>query len=175
MRVALINTNRMQPPVVPIGLDYIAEALHAAGQSVELLNLCWEENPQSSITRFLRNSSFGLIGLTLRNTDDCAFTNRQSFLPWFVDLIRTIRENSDAPTVLGGVGFSVMPEAILSLTNADFGMGRRRVCPAGACALVGETSAASADRKNESHFSEWALHPRSSRLLIKGIMSTVHV
>ena len=28
MQVALINTNRMQPPVAPIALDYLAEALH---------------------------------------------------------------------------------------------------------------------------------------------------
>ncbi len=31
------------------------------------------------------------------------------------------------------------------------------------------------DRKNEGPFSEWALHPRSSRLLIKGNMSTVRI
>ena len=60
--------------------------------------------------------------MTLRNTDDCAFTSRQSFLAGFIDLVKTIRENTDAPIVLGGVGFSVMPEQILSLSTADFGV-----------------------------------------------------
>ena len=122
MEVALINTNRMQPPVAPIGLDYIAEALHAAGHEVQLLDLCWEENPHSAINHFFKSSAFGLVGMTLRNTDDCAFTSGQSFLADFVELVKTVREHSDAPIVLGGVGFSVMPEQILALTNADFGI-----------------------------------------------------
>jgi tryptophan 2-C-methyltransferase len=120
MKIALINTNRMQPPIAPIGLDYVAEALNSAGHAVEVLDLCWEEN--SSIAPFLAKSEFGLIGMTLRNTDDCAFVNCQSFLPGLVDLVKIVRENTDAPIVLGGVGFSVMPERILSLTNADFGI-----------------------------------------------------
>ena len=31
MDVALINTNRIKPPIAPIGLDYVAEALYVAG------------------------------------------------------------------------------------------------------------------------------------------------
>jgi radical SAM superfamily enzyme YgiQ (UPF0313 family) len=122
MRVALINTNTIQPPVGPIGLDYVAEALHAAGLSVELLDLCWEEDPPRAIARFFNKSGFDLIGMTLRNTDDCAFTSRQSFVSGFVDLVKTVKENSSAPIVLGGAGFSVMPEQILTLANADFGV-----------------------------------------------------
>ena len=122
MRVALVNTNRMQPPIAPIGLDYLAEALNAAGHSVELLDLCWEDDARSAILRFLGGADFGLIGVTLRNTDDCGFTSRQSFLPGFADLLETIRGRTGAPMVLGGVGFSVMPERILSLSKADFGV-----------------------------------------------------
>jgi len=122
MHVALINTNRMQPPVAPIGLDYLAEALHAADNSIELLDLCWENDVESAIARFFKKSEFGLVGVTLRNTDDCAFTSRQSFLAGFIDLVKIIRENTGAPIVMGGVGFSVMPELILSRSNADFGV-----------------------------------------------------
>jgi tryptophan 2-C-methyltransferase len=122
MRIALINTNLLQPPVGPIGLDYVAEALHAGGHSVELLDLCWEADPKSAIAKFLKKSDFGLIGMTLRNTDDCAFTSRQSFLPGFAEMVKIVRENTGAPIVLGGVGFSVMPEKILSRVNANFGI-----------------------------------------------------
>ena len=122
MHIVLINTNLLQPPVGPIGLDYIAEALNAVGQSVEILDLCWEEDPEVAIAQFLRKSDFGLIGMTLRNTDDCAFTSHQSFLPGFARMVKTARENSHAPIVLGGVGFSVMPEMILSRVDADFGV-----------------------------------------------------
>lgn len=122
MRVALVNTNRMQPPIAPIGLDYLGEALNAAGHSVELLDLCWEDDARSAISRFLGGADFGLVGVTLRNTDDCGFTSRQSFLPEFADLLETIRGRTGAPIVLGGVGFSVMPERILSLSKTGLGV-----------------------------------------------------
>jgi radical SAM superfamily enzyme YgiQ (UPF0313 family) len=112
----------MQPPIAPIGLDYVAEALNAAGHQVELLDLCWEENPESALANYLKNSRYGLIGVTLRNTDDCVFTNRHSFLGEFSSRINKIREYTDAPIVLGGVGFSVMPEQVLSLSHADIGI-----------------------------------------------------
>lgn len=122
MRVALVNTNRMQPPIAPIGLDYISEALTAAGHTVELLDLCWEEDPAQAIRGFFKRPEFGLIGVTLRNTDDCGYTSRHSFLPEFRSIVETIRACTDAPVVLGGVGFSVMPEHVLGLCEADAGV-----------------------------------------------------
>ena len=122
MKIALINTNQVQPPIAPIGLDYVAEALAAAGHSVQLLDLCWEEDPHSAIARFFAESAYGLVGMTLRNTDDCAYANCQSFLPGFLGLVKTVRNSTGASIVLGGVGFSVMPEKILALSNVDFGI-----------------------------------------------------
>jgi hypothetical protein len=122
MNIALVNTNRTQPPIAPIGLDYVAEALHAAGHSVTILDLFWEDNAKSAIRRFFRNTDYGLVGMTLRNTDDCTFSSRESFLSEFIDMAKAVRENSGAPIVLGGVGFSVMPEFVLDLTKADFGV-----------------------------------------------------
>ncbi len=123
MNVALVNTNRMQPPIAPIGLDYIASALKAAGHEVRLLDLCWEEDAERSIARFFNNEpEFGLIGMTLRNTDDCVFTSRRSFLAGFLDLVKAVRNNSAAPIVLGGVGFSTMPGQVLSRADVNYGV-----------------------------------------------------
>jgi radical SAM superfamily enzyme YgiQ (UPF0313 family) len=122
MRVALINTNRMQPPVAPIGLDYLAEALNAAGHRVDLLDLCWEPDASAAVARFLDHADFGLIGITLRNTDDCGYTSRQSFLGEFAGVVDTVRAHTPAPVVLGGIGFSVMPEAVLELAGASLGV-----------------------------------------------------
>jgi hypothetical protein len=122
MKVALINTNRMQPPIAPIGLDYIASALKAAGHEIKLLDLCWEEDAESTIAGFFNGPEFGLVGMTLRNTDDCVFTSRQSFLAGFLDLVKAVRKNSAAPIVLGGVGFSTMPGQVLSLADVDYGV-----------------------------------------------------
>src|SRR4030067_834843 len=59
MRVALVNTNRIYPPVAPIGLDYVAEALRASGHRPELLDLCWEERWGPGIGRVLANGGIG--------------------------------------------------------------------------------------------------------------------
>ena len=122
MRIALVNTNRIKPPIAPIGLEYVAETLGATGQTVEVLDLCWEEDWKSAIGRFLESRSVDLIGVTLRNTDDCAFTSRQSFLGEFQEMINVLRRHSSARIVLGGVGFSVMPEQVLSLVDVDAGI-----------------------------------------------------
>jgi len=122
MRIALVNTNRITPPVAPIGLDYVAEALLASGHRPEILDLCWEERWEPAIARFLANGEFGLVGVTVRNTDDCSFATRESFLPETAAMTRCLRDHTAAPIVLGGVGFSVMPEAVLAHCGADAGI-----------------------------------------------------
>ena len=114
MDVALINTNRIKPPIAPIGLDYVAEALHAAGHGVRVLDLCWVEDVPAAIAGFFAHADDGLVGVTLRNTDDCAYTSRESFLSPFAEMAGQVRQHTEAPIVVGGVGFSVMPELVLA-------------------------------------------------------------
>ena len=122
MKVALVNTNRMWPPIGPVGLEYVAEALHSLGHQPEVLDLCWEENTESAISSFFKKKEFGLIGLSIRNTDDCAYGSKQSFIHEYADIARYIRACTDAPVVLGGVGFSVMPVPILERVEVDLGI-----------------------------------------------------
>lgn len=122
MRVALVNTNRIKPPIAPIGLEYVAEALNVAGHQVEVLDLCWPDDWGPAISSFFERTSFALVGVTLRNTDDCAFTSRQSFLPEIAEIVNAIHRQTDALIALGGVGFSVMPEEVLTLCEADVGV-----------------------------------------------------
>lgn len=122
MRVALINTNRIRPPIAPIGLEYVAEALSASGHAVRVLDLCWAEDWRQATGQFFDSATFDVVGLTLRNTDDCAFTSRASFLGAFVDQVKETRRHTDALVVVGGVGFSVMPEHVLGLCDADLGV-----------------------------------------------------
>ncbi|MDY6952397.1 MAG: radical SAM protein [Thermodesulfobacteriota bacterium] len=122
MDVALVNTNRIRPPIAPIGMDYVAEALSSAGHHVKILDLCWADDWGFAVSRFFDKAHFDLIGLTLRNTDDCAFASRESFLPGFASMVKTVGNHTDAPMVVGGVGFSVMPEQVLKRCGADFGL-----------------------------------------------------
>ncbi|MBN2372631.1 radical SAM protein [bacterium] len=118
----MVNTNRIKPPIAPIGLEYVAEALAAAGNPADILDLCWLNDYTPAIAGFFRDRNFGVVGVTLRNTDDCAFTSRQSFMNEFAGIINTIRIHTDAMIVVGGVGFSVMPEDVLGFCKADAGI-----------------------------------------------------
>jgi radical SAM superfamily enzyme YgiQ (UPF0313 family) len=118
----LINTNRIAPAVAPLGLDYAADALRAEGMSVELLDLCFASDWRQGIADSLRRCAPVLVGLTLRNTDDCYLASGEDFLPRFAEMVDTVRQNTEAPVAIGGSGYSVFPKAILLATKADYGI-----------------------------------------------------
>jgi radical SAM superfamily enzyme YgiQ (UPF0313 family) len=122
MHVALVNTNCIKPPIAPIGLDYVAEALNASGHQVEVCDPLGADDCNAAIIQFFRQKEFDLVGVTLRNTDDCVFTSRQSFLDPFGTMVKNIRQYSKGLIILGGVGFSVIPEEVLNLSGADAGI-----------------------------------------------------
>ncbi len=120
--ILLINTNVTRPPVSPVGLEYVGEALIEAGVPVRVLDFPFETDWKASLERELGHDEPLAVGLTVRNTDDSSFVSRKSFLPWVRDLVTEVKQLTQAYTVLGGVGFSVMPEIILRLTDADAGI-----------------------------------------------------
>lgn len=121
-KVLLVNPNRLQPAVAPLALDYLADSLGEHGVQVQLLDLCLEANPADAVARTLSATTPTLIGITIRNTDDCYCASADYFLPDFAQLVSEVRAHSSAPIVLGGSGFSVAPVPILRLLGADYGV-----------------------------------------------------
>lgn len=121
MKILLVNTNRMKPAVAPIGLDYLADTLVAAGHEPRLLDLCFSENAPSDIASVIRNFDPGLIGVSVRNTDEC-YMSGAFFLPFVKEVVDCLRKHSAAPIVMGGVGFSVMPEAVMRFCRPNYGI-----------------------------------------------------
>ncbi len=120
--LTLINSNRMRPPIAPLGLDYLASAVRQAGHDVDLLDLCLADDPDTRLSKYFAAHQPALIGITLRNVDDCFWPSGASFLSGLTQLVHTIRRLSDAPILLGGVGFSILPQQILAETQADYGI-----------------------------------------------------
>lgn len=122
MRVLLVNTNRMKPAIAPIGLDYLADAVVDAGHEAWLLDLCFSQDVESDIAAGTRQFGPDVIGVTIRNTDDCYFSGGAFFVPEIKKMVEAIRAASNVPVVLGGVGFSVAPEAVLEFVGGNYGI-----------------------------------------------------
>jgi radical SAM superfamily enzyme YgiQ (UPF0313 family) len=122
MKVLLVNTNRMKPPIAPIGLDYLADSLRNAGHELSLLDLCFAGNVEQEIAASATSFTPEVVAVSVRNTDDCFYASGAFFLPGVREIVYTLRQYSDAPVVLGGVGFSIMPEAAVEYCGADFGI-----------------------------------------------------
>jgi tryptophan 2-C-methyltransferase len=120
--LTLINTNRMLPPIGPIGLEYVAEAATHQGVEVEVLDLCLSEDPDKALSDYFASHDPKLVGLSFRNVDDCFWPSAQWFVPDLVSLIQRLRVLTAAPIVLGGVGFSIYAKDIVRYTGADFGV-----------------------------------------------------
>ncbi len=120
--LTLINTNRMVPVIGPIGLDYVAAAVQQAGIEVEILDLALAEEPEKAIKEHFSAQEPELVGISFRNADDCFWPSADWFVPGLKEVIQTLRSLTEAPIVLGGVGYSIFPRQILKYTNADFGV-----------------------------------------------------
>src|SRR5512145_3066968 len=102
----LVNANRLRPPIAPLGLEYVAEATCTAGIATTVLDLNLADVDLDAALGPIRQLEPRLIAISLRNIDDCFWPSATSFLPQFVELIARLRTLSDAPIVVGGVGFS---------------------------------------------------------------------
>lgn len=118
-RVVLINENRMRPPVAPLALDYLGDTLLAAGIDVDLVDLSFEPYAASAIRSALSSEEPLVVGISFRNTDDCYYPSCAWFVPRLKELVDTVRSLTDAPIVIGGCGFSIMPVPVLERVGAD--------------------------------------------------------
>jgi len=124
MRVLLIsaNTERINMPTLPLGLGCVAEAARRAGHEVKLLDLMGVTDPKPVIEKTANDFSPDVIGISLRNIDDQKMEDTRIFLNHVRDVISVCRSLSDAPIVLGGAGYSIVPESALEYLQADMGI-----------------------------------------------------
>jgi len=122
LNILLVNPNKFQsPPVIPIGLEYLVTSLEKHNHNVEILDLCFSGTPEKDLDKILNEKSFDLVGFTIRNIDSAIYFNNKFFLTDFKPLVQCVKEEN-IPIVLGGSGFSAMPNEILDYLNADYGI-----------------------------------------------------
>lgn len=121
MRVLLISPNTLTVPypVYPLGLDYVAGSI---GPEHELARFDLNCASLDELARLIADFSPEVIGLACRNIDNTEAGAPKYFLEQLHELVLWLRARCQAVIVCGGSGFTIMPEAVLSALEADFGI-----------------------------------------------------
>jgi radical SAM superfamily enzyme YgiQ (UPF0313 family) len=124
MRVMLVSPNQesLPDPVAPIGLAYLAGSLREAGHEISILDLCFSPDIEASIQEGLKAFPPEIIGLSIRNVDNLAYPWTVSYIGPLRRVVGLLRRFSSAPIVVGGSGFTIMPEELLSLLDLEMGI-----------------------------------------------------
>ncbi len=124
MKILMISSNTaVSPyPIYPIGLSIVSGALTDAGHDVRQFDFLMENSSMDSIVQGVREYNPDLIGISIRNIDNVNFMNEQYYIDNVKDIIKAVRTVSESRIVLGGAGFSLIPELILQKTGADYGI-----------------------------------------------------
>jgi radical SAM superfamily enzyme YgiQ (UPF0313 family) len=121
-KLLLVNPNLMKPVVTPVAFDYLAQAVEQAGFTAEVLDLALADDLEGEIDRHFGNNHYLLIAVTVRNIDDCYYASQDFCLQRTKEIIERIQTRTEAPVVLGGVGFSAMAEPVLGYCGAEMGV-----------------------------------------------------
>lgn len=124
MRVLLVsaNTERLNMPTLPVGLAWVAAAVRRAGHDVAFLDLMREEAPEAALADAVVEARPDVIGVSVRNIDDQEWAAPRLLVDAARGVVETCRARSDAPVVLGGAGYSILPDAVLARLGADYGV-----------------------------------------------------
>jgi len=124
MRVLLVSANRehLPDPIFPLGLAYIAAAVKDAGHEIDVADLCFGHKPLDDLRNQIVRFQPDVIGLSLRNVDNAAYPLTVDYLALHREVVDTLHAVSNAPVVLGGSGFSILPQAYMRELDGDWGI-----------------------------------------------------
>jgi hypothetical protein len=126
MKVLLINPNREQVPwpAVPVGLCTVASATARRGHDVSVLDLAFSKQPAKDTLARVRREQPDVVGLTIRNIDNCNFERPHFYLPEIRDaVVQSVRQAApDAQLVIGGAAVNVSPRDVLGFLEADLAL-----------------------------------------------------
>ncbi|MBI2922745.1 MAG: cobalamin B12-binding domain-containing protein [Planctomycetes bacterium] len=122
MKILLVSANqeKVPYPVLPIGLCYVAESLEKAGHQVRLLDLCFERRTARALDRAVKEFEPALVGVGIRNMDNCDYYYPKNFVPEAKRVVAEIRAATKAPVMIGGSAVSVLPREMYEAIGADW-------------------------------------------------------
>jgi radical SAM superfamily enzyme YgiQ (UPF0313 family) len=124
LRVLTISGSRakLPDPVYPLGAAMVATAAANAGHDVAWFDALQHRAFLDALRDKIESVSPEVFLLSIRNIDSAAFPSPERYVDDHKSIVQVIREISDAPLVLGGSGFSLMPEVFLEYLGGDVGV-----------------------------------------------------
>ncbi len=124
MKVLLVSANREEGDMrVPaLGLASVGAAAEKAGHETRLLDLVIETRPRRALEEAIAGFRPDVIGVSVRNIDDQRMRHPRFLLDQAREAVALCRGASAAPVILGGAGFSILPQPILDYVGADMGI-----------------------------------------------------
>ena len=124
MRVLIISSSRevTPDPVYPIGAAYVASAVRDAGHTVDILDVLFVDDPLTAIVEKIASFEPDIVGMSIRNIDNVAYPLIVSYMYENIEAIKAIRKVFAGHMVLGGSGFTMMPEEMLTVVGETMGI-----------------------------------------------------
>lgn len=119
----LISANQVTTPypVYPLGVACLLAALQEKGHNAIHFDVL-SDGGLEGLGHYLSGKRYDLVGLSIRNLDSVDSADPHEYLTDIVKIVNVIRHKLTAPIVLGGPAFSIMPQAMLELLKADYGV-----------------------------------------------------
>ena len=124
MKILLISSNIASTPypAYPLGLSMVAAALKNAGYDVYQFDFLVNNCSLEKLGYKIKQIDPDIIGISIRNIDNVNLLNEQRYIDAARNIVKKIRQETDAKVVIGGSGFSIMPDVILRKLGADYGI-----------------------------------------------------
>jgi len=124
LKILIVSTNREKSPfpVAPVGALCVCSAAERAGHQVDFLDMMFVKDPVSSLKDLIKSCDYKAIGFSIRNLDDCISSTRKSYFTIAREMVECALKQTDAPVILGGSGFSIMPDGWLKRLKVHYGV-----------------------------------------------------
>jgi len=115
VKVLLARPQVATRPIVrfPLGLGYIAAALHNVGHKIDIFDQDALRWPNDKVESFIEQKQYDIFALS-------GMSGQYRDMKWMISLSK--RYHPEAKVIVGGVGFSSMPQLIMDKTECDVGV-----------------------------------------------------
>jgi lipid biosynthesis B12-binding/radical SAM protein len=124
MKILILSANVAETPfpVYPLGASVVCGALRKAGHEVRFFDFLEQGCSVETVGRVVDDFSPGVVGVSIRNVDNVNCLNEQHYIKSVRRIVEEIRRHTGVGIVVGGSGFSIMPELILKKVGGDYGI-----------------------------------------------------